>query len=152
MGDEPEQTKDDPWSDPALARKLNRLFETIHPPGRGPFSPEEVSKAINARDPQGVSPAYIYMLRKGQRDNPTKRHLELLASFFGVPPTYFFDDEASEKIEAEMDVVAAMRDGEVRQVAARVNGLSSKSLAGLLRMIDALRDIEGLGNTTPNDE
>lgn len=33
MAHAPEQQ---PWSDPALARKLNRLFETVHPAGRGP--------------------------------------------------------------------------------------------------------------------
>lgn len=71
---------------PPLARKLNRLFETIHPAGRGKYSPEEVAKAIGEAGDGSISPADIYMLRKGQRDNPTKRHLELLAKFFGVTP------------------------------------------------------------------
>lgn len=151
MADEPEQSKGEPWSDPSLARKLNRLFETIHPAGRGPYSPEEVAKAINATDPQGVSPAYIYMLRKGQRDNPTKRHLELLANFFGVPATYFFDDNTSARIEAEIDLVAAMRDSDVRQVAARASSLSPDSLKGLLDIIETLHGIEGRGRKKGQD-
>lgn len=133
----------------SLARKLNRLFETIHPAGRGPYSPEEVAKAIAGQDAGGVSPAYIYLLRKGQRDNPTKRHLELLANFFGVPPAYFFDDAASQRIEDELQVVAALRDGDIRRLAAQASGLSPTSLDGLLRMIDTLRDLEGLPAQQP---
>lgn len=133
----------------SLAWKLNRLFETIHPASRGEYSPEEVAKAITGAGEGSISPAYIYMLRKGQRNNPTKRHLELLADFFGVTPAYFFDDEAAERIEQQLDLLAAFRDGEVRRLAARASGLSAKSLQGILRMVDAAREIEGLPPDSP---
>ncbi len=129
----------------SLAHKLNRLFATIHPAGRGEYSPEEVAKAISGKGEGSISPAYIYMLRKGQRDNPTKRHLELLAEFFGVTPAYFFDDEAAERIDQQLELLAVFRDGDIRRLAARASGLSPKSLGGILRMIDAAREIEGLG-------
>jgi transcriptional regulator with XRE-family HTH domain len=129
----------------SLAHKLNRLFATIHPAGRGEYSPEEVAKAISDKGEGTISPAYIYMLRKGQRDNPTKRHLELLAEFFGVTPAYFFDDEAAERIDQQLEFLAVFRDGDIRRLAARASGLSPKSLGGILRMIDAAREIEGLG-------
>lgn len=32
-----------------LAEKLNRLFGTVHPPGRGEYSYEEVAAAIRER-------------------------------------------------------------------------------------------------------
>ncbi len=129
----------------SLAHKLNRLFATIHPAGRGEYSPEEVSKAISDKGEGTISPAYIYLLRKGERDNPTKRHLELLAEFFGVTPAYFFDDEAAERIDQQLELLAVFRDGDIRRLAARASGLSPKSLGGILRMIDAAREIEGLG-------
>lgn len=128
----------------SLAWKLNRLFATVHPPGRGEFSTEEVARAITERGEGSISPAYIYLLRKGQRDNPTKRHLELLSAFFGVTPAYFFDDEAAARIEEQLDLLAAFRDGEVRRLAARASALSPRSLSGIMRMVDAARDIEGL--------
>ena len=133
----------------SLARKLNRLFETIHPSGRGEYSPEEVAKAIADSGQGSISPAYIYLLRKGQRDNPTKRHLELLAGFFGVTPAYFFDEEAAERIEQQLDLLAAFRDGNVRRLAARASGLSPRSLTSILQMVDAARELEGL--TDPHE-
>ncbi len=129
----------------SLASKLNRLFETVHPAGRGEYSPEEVARAINEGGAGSISPAYIYMLRKGQRDNPTKRHLEQLAAFFGVTPAYFFDDDAARKIDAQLELLAAMRDADVRQVAMRASGLSPESLRVIAGMIERTRQLEGLG-------
>lgn len=74
-----------------LADKLNHLFEDLHPADRGPYSIKEVVVAIRARGGP-ISRSYNSMLRLGQRDNPTIRHTEALAEFFGVPPTYFFND------------------------------------------------------------
>ena len=136
----------------SLAWKLNRLFETIHPAGRGEYSPEEVARAISESGGGSISPAYIYMLRKGQRDNPTKRHLELLSAFFGVTPAYFFDDDAAQRVEQQLDLLAAFRDGEVRRLATRASGLSAKSLGGILRMVDAAREIEGLPADPPGTD
>jgi hypothetical protein len=51
------------------------------------------SLMTGARGCEPTDPAtYLRQLRKGLRDNPTKRHLEALADFFGVAPIYFFDD------------------------------------------------------------
>lgn len=133
----------------SLAWKLNRLFATVHPASRGEYSAEEVARAINEAGEGSISPAYIYLLRKGQRDNPTKRHLELLSGFFGVTPSYFFDDAAAARIEQQLDLLAAFRDGEVRRLAARASGLSPRSLSGILRMVDAAREIEGLPDGEP---
>jgi len=128
-----------------LAQKLDRLFRTVRPKGRGEYSPDEVSAAIASRGGPTISSSYLHMLRKGQRDNPTKKHLEALADFFGVPPAYFFDDEAAARISAELDVLMSLRDTEVRQIALRATGLSAESLATVREVIERVRQLEGLG-------
>src|SRR2546427_7968433 len=65
-----------------LAERVDRLFRTIHPRNRGEYSFEEVAEAIRARGGPTVSATYLWQLRKGLRDNPTKKHLEALADFF----------------------------------------------------------------------
>ena len=84
------------------------------------------------------------VLRKGLRDNPTKKHLEALAEFFGVSPVYFFDDAAAARIDAELELLAALRDAGVRQLALRAHGLSPASLTTLAHMIERVRELEGL--------
>jgi transcriptional regulator with XRE-family HTH domain len=87
-----------------------------------------------------ISGSYIWQLRTGKKDNPTKRHIEALASFFGVPAAYFFDDGEAERIDAELKLVsAAMRDSSVRSVALRSAGLSKASLDVISSMIEQFR-------------
>lgn len=132
----------------SFAERLNHLFQTVHPAGRGEYSSEEVANAIRDRGGPTISATYIWMLRRGTRDNPTKKHLEALSDFFGVPPAYFFDDESAARIDQELAVVTALRDAAVHKVALRAAGLSPESLAALAEMIDRVRTLEGLPDET----
>lgn len=131
-----------------LAAKLNHLFRTVHPRDGGEYSFEEIAEALRVSGKPTISATYIWQLRKGIRDNPTKRHLEALAEFFGVPPAYFFDDAAAERIDAELALLTAIRDSSVRQLALRAAGLSPKSLNAITEMIERVRELEGLPDTT----
>lgn len=81
-------------SQDTLATKLDALFRTRRRAG-GEYTYEEVASGIAARGGPTVSASYLYLLRKGVRDNPTKRHLEALADFFGIPVSHFFDEPAN---------------------------------------------------------
>ncbi|WP_216216545.1 helix-turn-helix domain-containing protein [Amycolatopsis aidingensis] len=122
----------------SLAQKLDHLLTVVHPADRGPYSYEEVAQAIKAKDGPTISAAYIWQLRKGLRDNPTKHHLEALADFFGVPVAYFFDDEQAQLIDGEIEVLQAMRDAEVRDVALRTMKLSPEARRSVVNIISEL--------------
>ena len=126
-----------------IAEKLENLFRTVQGP-RGEYSLEEVAAGIRERGGPTISASYIWQLRKGVKDNPTKKHMEALADFFGVPAAYFFDDEAAERIEAELAMLAALRDAGVRRVALRAAGLSPGTLAAIQAIIESAREVEGL--------
>jgi transcriptional regulator with XRE-family HTH domain len=134
-----------------LGEKLSHLFESIHPAGRGPYSNEEVAAAIRDQGGPTISATYLWLLRKGQRDNPTLKHVEALAGFFGVPPAYFFDDETTAKVDAELELLNAMKDLGVQKVAMRVAGLSPRSLDSIAEMIDRVRELEGLPQRGTDD-
>jgi transcriptional regulator with XRE-family HTH domain len=130
----------------SLSDKVDRLFRTIHPPGRGEYSFEEVADAIRQRGGPTISATYVWQLRRGLRDNPTKKHIEALADFFGVPPSYFFNDDDAKRVDAELELLTALRDGHVRQVALRAFGLSAESLDAIRDMVERVRKLEGLGD------
>jgi len=132
-----------------LAEKLDRLFHVVHPADRREYTYDEVAMALRERGGPTISATYVWQLRKGLRDNPTKKHLEALAGFFGVPPAYFFDDEAAERIDAELKLLATMRDASVRGVALRAAGLSSESLGMVREVIEHARRLEGLPSGEP---
>ncbi|MFJ7204637.1 XRE family transcriptional regulator [Streptomyces sp. NPDC098789] len=127
----------------SLAHKLNHLFASTAPAGRAPHTTEEVARAITATGVP-ISGSYIWLLRKGQRDNPTMRHIEGLATFFGVPPAYFFDNRVTDTVNAELALLTALRDADVQRVALRSVGLSEKTLRSITEVIDRVRELEGL--------
>jgi len=129
---------------PSLAAKLDRLFRAVRPAGRGEYSYQEVADAIRGEGGPTISATYLWQLRKGLRDNPTRNHLAALARFFGVSPAYFFDEDAAEVVDAQLSLLAAMRDASVRSVALRAAGLSVESLAAVQAVIDHARRLEGL--------
>lgn len=130
-----------------LADKINHLFRTIYPAGRGEYSNAEVASRINEKGGTTISSAYIWQLRKGLKDNPTKKHLEALADFFGVSPIYFFDDAASARIDAELELLVLLRDSAIREIALRAQGLSPQFLSSVARMIWDARRMAGLPET-----
>ena len=127
----------------ALSDKIDHLFQVVRP-AKGEYTHEQVAKAIEERGGPTISASYLWQLRKGLRDNPTKKHLEALADFFGVPPAYFFDETAADRIDAELDLLASMRDADVRNVALRASGLSTQTLRAITDMIERALQLEGL--------
>lgn len=127
----------------SLADRLNHLFAMVHPADRGPYSNEEVAQAIR-HDGGEISRAYIAYLRNGERTNPTMQHLEALAAFFGVKPSYFFDEDSATSTDAELDLLLAIRDSGVRTIALRAAGLSPQSIKTVTDIIERVRDLEGL--------
>ena len=124
---------------PTLAEKLEALFRAVHPRGRE-YTHEEVARGAEALGGPTISATYVWQLRKGHRDNPTKRHLEALAGFFGVPPAYFFDEESAEQVAAELELLAALRDEDVRQVALRAANMTPGARAALRQLVDQMHE------------
>ncbi len=86
----------------------------------------------------------MWQLRTGRRDNPTRRHLEGLAEFFGVPVAYFFDEDTALRVSEELAFVRRIRESGVQRVAARAAGLSPRSMEQVLATIEHIREREGL--------
>jgi transcriptional regulator with XRE-family HTH domain len=129
-----------------LADKLNHLFATVRSP-RGEYTHEQVATAIEQAGGPTISATYVWQLRKGLRDNPTKHHLEALATFFGVPAAYFLDEEMTARVNEQLDLLAAFRDAQVRDLAVRASGLSPETLKTVIDMVERARELEGLPRT-----
>ncbi len=137
-----------------LAGKIEALFRIVRRPGHQPYSNEDVAAACREATGESFSATYLWQLRTGRRDNPTKRHLEALAGFFQVPPAYFFDDEQGAEIAAQLELLGALRDAEVRSVALRAVNLSPEALGTVSDLIDVIarREDSAQRQQTPEPE
>jgi transcriptional regulator with XRE-family HTH domain len=52
-----------------------------------------------------ASGTYVWQLRTGRRDNPTKNHIEGLAKLFGVPVKYFFEEDTAEVVNTVLGML-----------------------------------------------
>lgn len=127
-----------------FADRLNFLFETVHPATRRRYSNDEVAAAIHDHHATGISATYIWLLRNARRDNPTIKHVEALARFFGVPSAYFFNEDMTSQVTRELRLAQTLKSVGVQRLALRANGLSAQSIDTLIEMIDRVRELEGL--------
>ena len=109
----------------SLADKLNHLFARNTARSGQEYSNEQVAAAI-ADTGVTISQSYIWQLRKGKKDNPTFKHLQALAGFFGVPVSYFFDDEVTDRVDEQLK---SLQDEQTR-----LNQLAAGSDAQLMAM------------------
>lgn len=146
---------------PHLAARLNRLFDTIPQPKSesGPvgklYSNAAAAAALLADHAVSVTPIYLSQLRKGTRRNPSAKLLAGIANLFGVPITYFFDDDTASRIDDQLDVLRAARDQRVKRIMLRTTDLSDQGIEGLDGILTQIRRYEGLSDDQdhhPNDE
>ena len=67
-----------------------------------------------------------------------------MAAFFGVSPMYFFEETEADRGAVPPELVAALKDDDVRDMALRATGLSERSLRAIRDMIESARAVEGL--------
>lgn len=120
-----------------LAEKLDTLFKTVQPLRRE-YTNDEIARGCTEVGQGTFSKTYVWQLRTGQRDNPTKRHLEALAAFFGVPATYFFDDDTAARVDSQLALATALRDAGVRDVALRISNLDDANRQSILRIVQEI--------------
>ncbi|MGA9312941.1 MAG: helix-turn-helix domain-containing protein [Pseudonocardiaceae bacterium] len=120
-----------------LADKLDTLIKTVQPLRRE-YTNDEVARGCTEVGQGTFSKTYVWQLRTGQRDNPTKRHLEALAAFFGVPATYFFDDDTAARVDSQLALATALRDAGIRDAALRISNLDDANRQSILRIVQEI--------------
>jgi transcriptional regulator with XRE-family HTH domain len=110
----------------SLADKLNYLFAHRTARNGQESSNEQVAAAICALGEATISQSYIWQLRKSKKDNPTYKHLQALAGFFGVPVSYFFDDEVTDRVNQQLQ--------QLRAEQARLTALAGRDDVQLMAM------------------
>jgi transcriptional regulator with XRE-family HTH domain len=127
-----------------LAARLDKLFDVMRRPDTPPLSNAAAAAAITSQTGVSISPAYLWQLRSGLKDNPTVQHLRAIAEFFGVPASYLVDRDPNAQIDAQLNLLQALRDNGVRDLAMRASGLTPQALNSVALILDRVRELERL--------
>jgi len=117
-----------------FAERLSALIESARAGGLAPHSYREISAAIDRAGGPAMSPAYLQQLATGKRVNPKIHYVEALARLFGVPVTYFFDEETI----VDADGAA----GEAKLMAMRARELSPRGRRQVMDLLDLVERYE----------
>ena len=93
-----------------LARRINRLFDVMHKRTAPPASTSAAAAAITARGAIRVSPTSLERLRSASGVASSHAELTAIAEFFGVSPSYLTNVAAGNPIDAQFDILRALRD------------------------------------------
>ena len=126
-----------------LGERLEHLFATIPSPSGGGWTNVEMAAQLAERGIE-TTPAYISMLRRGRRANPSLAILTGMAKVFAVPTAYFYDPEVADRLNQDLELLVAVRQAGMEKIALRASGLSPRGLREIGRIVEAVRQIEGL--------
>lgn len=125
-------------------QRLNDLIRAIYPDERKRPGYTRLAKEISDATGGAISGTYLWELATGKKHNVTLEQLDVLARFFGVPPDYFFNEETSERVRAQLALASALRDAKIRSLALRAEGLSPANLDALLTIVNEARKVQNL--------
>lgn len=120
----------------SFAGQLNRLFDTIYPPGRDAYTSMELVEWAAGRGLR-LSAPYLSQLRTGARSRPSESTVELIAAFFGIASEYFTDPEGRyrEALDAELNWLELAHDPDVRRVTSMLADLPAASRDQLMSAV-----------------
>ena len=122
-----------------LADKVNWLIDRAHPPGRGPYTNNEVADLIGKTTGEQISYTQIWKLRNGQAQNPQMRLIEAMAKTFGVPAAFFFpefDEKQAGLLQQQVELLAMIRDADIDALELRtILGLSPQARKAITDLI-----------------
>jgi len=136
---------EDTVSSRSFADRLNHAFAMLTKPGGGEYSNDEVATSLRRQGEQ-ISVSYIWQLRTSKKDNPTLRHIEALAKFFGLPGGYFFDDAVTDRVDTQLEQLRQERErlaeiggrDEVKLMALRAGQLAPDRFRLVSELVDVV--------------
>ena len=126
----------------SIAERLAYLFDVVHAPGTRGYTAAEVARGVRAAG-GSISDVYINKLLNGQRGEPSIRYLRMLAGFFGVPLTFFLDDDPPPIDGPGLDLQIRLRNPQVQAMLAAAGRLPESAQSALSDIVTSLLRAEG---------
>ena len=126
----------------SIAERLAYLFDVVHAPGTRGYTAAEVARGVRAAG-GSISDVYINKLLNGERGEPSLRYLRMLAGFFGVPLTFFLDDDPDPIDGPGLDLQIRLRSPQVQAMLVAAGRLPEPAQSALGDIVTSLLRAEG---------
>ena len=126
----------------SIAERLAYLFDVVHAPGTRAYTAAEVARGVRAAG-GSISDVYINKLLNGERGEPSLRYLRMLAGFFGVPLTFFLDDDPDPIDGPGLDLQIRLRSPQVQAMLVAAGRLPEPAQSALGDIVNSLLRADG---------
>lgn len=136
----------------SFTEKLTTAREAIRRPDGKMYTLEDIAEGVRTYTGDTCSKQYIGDLLSGKYTAPTQPKIEGIAHFFGLPPSYFFNDALSRQMQEDLKLGAALREAGVQGIAARMLEVDPAGREALLKMLNEIQQREEVarsGDSTP---
>ncbi len=119
-----------------FAYKLEHLFQTVLKPDGSRYTENDV-EIMTTEMGERVSATYVHRLRHGHSKNPSYDKIKILSRFFGVSPSYFFDEDEDEDEDETLSapVVSRPLQLDLSEIRARVTDVEDEVTKDVLLSI-----------------
>lgn len=122
-----------------FTERLTTARETIRRPDGKMYTLEEIAEGVRCYTGDTCSKQYIGDLLSGKYTAPTQPKIEGIAHFFGLPPSYFFNDALSRQMQEDLRLGAALREAGVHGLAARMLDVDPANRDAVLKMLNEIQ-------------
>jgi transcriptional regulator with XRE-family HTH domain len=125
-----------------FTERLITARESIRRPDGKMYTLEEIAEGVRSYTGDTCSKQYIGDLLSGKYTAPTQPKIEGIAHFFGLPPSYFFNDPLSVQMEEDLKLGAALREAGVHGIAARMLEVDPAKRNALMEILNEIQNRE----------
>ncbi|WP_446226102.1 helix-turn-helix domain-containing protein [Nocardia sp. IBHARD005] len=126
-----------------FTERIRQLFDSVPNDSGRRMTVKEVCHAAAAKG-HDISEAYLYQLSQGRKSNPSYSAINAISAGFGVPATYFFDDDLRVQIDRQIELLRLLADTPVQQIYFRARDLSDENVEEVLEYVRYLRHKQNL--------
>lgn len=125
-----------------IPERLNYLFTTVVQSDGKPYTAGRVAGWINDNGGK-ISSVYVLKILRGERKEPTTSYLRLIAQFFEISPSFFYEDDPAPIDGHRQNMMILLREPEYASMLQQYASLSPTLQQGVRELIDRMVQADG---------
>jgi transcriptional regulator with XRE-family HTH domain len=132
----------EPIRNGTIPERLNYLFATVVQFDGKPYTAGRVAQWINDNGGK-ISSVYVLKILRGERKEPTTGYLRLIAQFFEISPSYFYEDDPAPIDGHRQNMMILLREPEYAALLQRYASLPPTLRQGVRELIERMVQADG---------